>query len=132
MEARMGMLEKAVTEMKLDYMQKLSALDSRVAALENQHRHADRGRSGTRTDNSLYQDLSGRLSRLESIEEEHSWLLVMKGKADAETYEDINTMKEHMQIVDGKVSYCLTMLDSDSADEGEEEEGADTDPEDNH
>ena len=60
---------------------------------------------------------------LEGIEREHSTLLVMKGKADAELYKDIEAIKEDLKVHDGKIAYCMDMLaDSDEGSVPEDEE----------
>jgi len=63
---------------------------------------------------------------LERVEDEHSRLLIAQAKADAEMHSDIDVMKFNLAVLDGKVTYCMDMIDetfteSDGMEEEEEE-----------
>ena len=75
----------------------------------------------------LSASIETRISFLERVEDEHSCLLIAQAKADAEMHSDIDAMKSNFAVLDGKVTYCMDMIDetfteSDGKEEEEEEE----------
>ena len=65
-----------------------------------------------------------RIARLEVKEEELAWLLYCKYKADKETYDELEKVKEDVKVLAGKVDYCIHEIDESDlgGDESEEEE----------
>ena len=69
-------------------------------------------------------NLEERVQYLERMEEQHSRLLVLKAKSDEEMFKDVTELRCNQQVLEGKVGYCMQLLeDSDSAGpmEGEED-----------
>merc|ERR1712048_499939 len=78
---------------------------------------------------SSHKTVEDRLQFLEQVEHDHSRLLTLKAKADSEMYDELKSMRNDMQEMQGKIGYCLQCLESDSdTDEEDESEEEDDEP----
>ncbi len=64
---------------------------------------------------------------LENQEDQHSRLLFLKARSDAEMMDDLKSLRYDNKVLEGKVGYCLELLTDSESDfekdeEGEEEE----------
>ena len=60
---------------------------------------------------------------LEKQEDQHSRLLFLKARSDAEMMDDLKGLREENKVLEGKVGYCMQLLtDSESCFEEDEEE----------
>jgi hypothetical protein len=70
-------------------------------------------------------DIESRIDFLEKMEIEHSRLLTLKGKADAELYTDIENMKQDIKVLPGKADYLIrAQEESDAESDAESDDGS--------